>query len=172
MKWFRLFTLAPSPAFTVTARVLIVVSFFVVVFGCQHANEWPRLKQLDPSLSILGEPKRLLNVACNHVDQAAGSKGDSGLDSPINTRHEAVRALLALQGKRFNVHLAPIPSRDTTGIDHILVTTLQSSGDAVKLLVTPTLVADRKAREGDYWSVEQLTFDANGKLLNRQPYKE
>jgi len=60
---------------------------------------------------------------------------------------------------------------ETAGIDHIFVETLRSSTNTITLLATPSQLADGKAPEGNYWSMEELTFEKSGKLLSRQPHK-
>jgi hypothetical protein len=133
----------------------LAVFIILVSPGCQRAEE----------------PKQLLTIASSYAGPA-GKAGEDSYESTSRTRYKALRTLLALQGNRFNVNLPPIPINDTTGIDHFLVMALPSSDGNVTLLATPTWQANRKAQECDYWSLEQLTFASDGKLLSRQPYKE
>ncbi len=141
----------------------------VVLFGCQHAGKWSRLKQIDSSLGVLNDPQRLLTIA-------SGNEGPTGQPSEhpyaptIETRHEALQALLRIQRSRFLVALSP--AMDTTAIDHVWIETLSSSNNLVKLLATRSRIADRKAPEGEYWSIELFDFDKSGRLLSRQPYRE
>ena len=141
----------------------------VALLGCQHVETWSRLRQIDPSLAILNDPPRLLTIASSY-EGPAGQPPEHPSAPTIETRHEALRALLRVQRGRFQVVLLAVT--DTTGIDHVVIETLQSSNNLVKLLATPTHLADRKAAEGDYWSMELLEFDNSGRLLSRQPYKE
>ena len=139
------------------------------MLGCQQTETWPRLKQLDSSLAMLHDPPRLLTIASSYIG-TPGQPSEHPSDPTIETRHEALRALLRLQSTQFRVTLRPVT--DTTGIDHVYLETLQSSNHLVRLLATPSRLADRKAPEGDYWNMEVLEFDPSGRLLNRQPYSE
>jgi hypothetical protein len=146
---------------------LAVLTF--ALLGCQPVGVWSRLSQVDPSLAILNDPQRLLTIASSY-EGPIGQPSEHPSAPTIETRHEALQALLRVQRSRFQVELSPVT--DTTGIDHVCIETLQSSNNLVKLLATPSRNADRKAPEGDYWSMELLDFDKSGRLLSRQPYME
>ena len=117
------------------------------------------------------DPQRLLAVASNYAGSAAQT-GKALVEPTDQTRLEALRALLQLQDKEFNVTLAPIKYTETTGIDHIVLMTLGFSNNGVTLLATPSRLPDHNAPEGAYWSMEELTFEKSGKLLSRQPHQE
>ena len=138
------------------------------LLGCQHVGTWSRLKQIDPSLAVLNDPPRLLTIASSY-EGPIGQPPEHPSAPTIETRHEALQALLRVQRSHFQVVLPSVT--DTTGIDHVVIETLSSSNNLVKLLATPSRVADRKATEGDYWSMELLEFNKSGRLLSRQPYK-
>lgn len=139
----------------------------LVLLGCQQGEDSPRLRQLDRSLSILADPKRLLDLASSYVGPP-GQPNEHPFAPTIETRHEAVLALLRQQSSRFHTALASV--KETTGIDHVVVEPLPSADGLVRLLATPSRFADRKAPEGDYWSMEVLEFDMAGRLLSRQAY--
>jgi hypothetical protein len=141
----------------------------LTLIGCQQSGMWPRLKGLDSSLTVLDDPPRLLAIASNY-DGPPGQPWEHPLEPTISTRHEALRALLSLQCKRFRVALVSVNAKNTTGIDHICVETMRSDSNSVTLLATPSLLAERKAPEGDYWNMEELTFEKSGRLISRQPY--
>jgi broad specificity polyphosphatase/5'/3'-nucleotidase SurE len=137
------------------ARSILIV-FLLVLLGCQCSEE----------------PSELLVIASGYVSAGRGSR-EHPAEPSDDVRHKAVRELLALQSKRFNVNLPPVPTKDTTGIDHVLVTTLQHSNGTVRLVATPSLRPNIGETEDDYyWSMEELTFAVDGKLLSRRPYKE
>jgi hypothetical protein len=128
----------------------VVALMMVLTLGlmaCKHKGEWPRLKEIDPSLAVLQDPQRLLALASTYIGPT-GKPTEHPSDPTIETRHEALRALLRLQPKRFHVEFPPV--KDTTGIDHVVLETLSGSNNMVRLLATPSRIADRKASEGDY----------------------
>ena len=147
---------------TLCLLVLIVPA----LLGCRTADPWPHLKAVDPSLRILDDPARLLETASS-AGATGGRESGQGVDE-TEVRHEAVRALLALQGRRFNVRIPAVKANHTSGIDHIFVRMLSSNANSVTLMATPTLRADRRAAEGDYWQVEELQFERTGRLISRQ----
>lgn len=94
------------------------------------------------------------------------------IDSTVETRHEAVRALLQLQGERFGVYLKK-PSARGTGIDHICsAPDLSATNVFLRLIATPSKKADIHATECDYWSLENLDFDKDGRLQSRTAYHQ
>lgn len=117
------------------------------------------------------DPQRLLVIGSGYAGPL--SRTDEHLAAPTDeARLEAVRGLLRLQSNKFGISLPPIKAKDATYLDHILVRTLRFSANTVTILATPYQLADRKAPEADYWSMEELTFEISGKLLSRQPYRE
>jgi hypothetical protein len=147
----------------------VVLVALVVLFAMAFRRHvmWPRLRQLDPTLRILNDPQRLLLVASSYVGPVGGPE-EHPAEPTISMRHEALRALLSVQGKSFQVNLPLI--ENTTGIDHVYLETIDYSGGNVIILATPARLANMKATEGDYWTVERFTFEKNGRLLRREPW--
>jgi hypothetical protein len=138
--------------------------FLVVVLGCQSSKSWPQLKEIDPSLNILEQPSRLLMIAS--ASSAPSDQQPEHLDeATIARRHEAVRALLLLQQRKFGVSVSSVKPNNTVSLDHVYVRTMQYSKSKVTLLATPSQFGDLKKPEGMYWALEQLTFNNSGKLL-------
>jgi hypothetical protein len=147
---------------------LALLMALMLVAG-QRGETWSRLRQIDPSLALLSNPGRLLILASSYAGPT-GKPYEHPDDPTVETRHEALRALLSLQSKRFDVSLPAVVK--TTGIDHVLVKALSTSNNLVRLVATPSRLPDRKATEGDYWNLEVLAFDKSGRLLSRGAYKE
>jgi hypothetical protein len=133
---------------------LLVLAFLVLLIGCESKQD----------------PQRLLATASNSAEAKMAMGEHSSLPAD-EIRLDALRVLLRLQSKTFGVTIAPIKAEGTTGIDHIFIKTLRLATNTVTLLATPSQIADRKAPEGDYWSMEELTFEKSGKLLSRQAYR-
>lgn len=142
----------------------------LILIGCQAPVEWPRLKSIDSSLMITDDPPQLLAIASNYEAPQVQPSGKTP-DLTVSTRHEALRALLSLQKRRFKVSLPAVVIKRTTEIDHIYVGILRSNDTSITLLATPSLLAEAKASEGNYWSLEELTFDKSGRLLSRLPHE-
>jgi hypothetical protein len=153
-------------------KTWIFVAFCTVgLISCKDTTEWSRLKSIDSSLSILDDPPRLLAIATSY-EGPPGLPSESPVEPTVSTRHEALRALLVLQRKRFKVSIPPIKGGETTGIDHVYVGILRTNQNGFTLLATPGLLPETKAPEGDYWNLEELTFDKSGKLMLRQPHNQ
>jgi hypothetical protein len=154
-----------------------IAAFVVLVFGCLAAwnfrakETWPRLQQIDPSLSVLNEPTRLMKLASTYTGTNLTTHSED-IDSTIETRHEAVRALLQLQSKKFGINLKA-PNVKGTGVDHICsAPDLSVTNAFLRLIATPSKKADIHATECDYWSLENLDFDREGRLLSRTAYHQ
>lgn len=166
-------TLKPDP-FLVIAACFILAGCFVLGSGIvlwQYATRetWPRLRKVDPSLQVLDNPQRLLSIATTFVGRSQPNEHPA--DATIDTRHEALRALLQLQQREFGIQTKP--HTDGTGIDHVYIERVSSkSKNYVRLLATPSRYADRAAPESDYWTTELLTFDKSGRLVKRVAYYE
>jgi hypothetical protein len=145
-----------------------IAAIFVLSFVClamwsfQTKETWARLQQIDPSLSILSEPIRLMNPASTSTNDT-------------EVKHEALRALLDLQYHRFGVEVNP-PIKKGTGIDHVYICSETSPSNVfLRLVGTPSKKADVRAKDSndcDYWSMEQLDFDRDGRLISRTAYAE
>ncbi len=159
-------------SFILICSVAALISFVCLVIQRVREKEtWPRLQQLDSSLSVLIEPTRLMKLASTYTRTNTVTHSKD-INSTVETRHEAVRALLKLQGEKFGVHLKA-PDVKGTGIDHIC-----SWADPVatnvylRLIATPIKLANIHATECDYWSMEQLDFDKDGRLISRAAYHQ
>ncbi len=94
------------------------------------------------------------------------------IDATVETRHEAVRALLNLQKREFGIRIKA-PAEKGTGIDHICAAPdLIATNVFLRLITTPSKRADIHATECDYWSLETLDFDKDGRLLGRLAYHQ
>jgi hypothetical protein len=137
-----------------------------------YVETWPCLRGLDPRGRLLDDPARLLSLAADY--EATTAPLDERVDRSIATRHEAVRALLALQERSFRVRL-PRPQQ-TTGLDHFTVGRRPASRPGVvRLVATPSKFPDTPDMPGDppthgYWKAEVLEFTPQGQLLSRSPY--
>jgi hypothetical protein len=152
---------------------LLVISTIVclVVWKFKTRETWPRLRQIDSSLSVIGDPKRLMTLASTFIGTNLTSN-EEDVDATVETRHEALRALLNLQSKTFGRRFEP-PAERGTGIDHVCVSAdLSESNVALRLIATPSKDADLPAPEGDYWTMELLDFDKDGRLLRRVAYNQ
>ncbi len=153
------------------AAIFVLVLICLAMWNFQAKETWLRLQQVDPSLSVLGEPTRLMNLASTYTGTNLATHSED-IDSTVETRHEAVRALLRLQGEKFGIHLKA-PSVKGTGIDHIFsAPDLSVTNAFLRLIATPTKKADIHATECDYWSLENLDFDRDGRLLSRTAYHQ
>ena len=155
----------------------LIAILLVSILGClaiwkyETRETWPRLQQIDSSLSVLNEPKRLMILASTFTRTNLASHTED-VDATVDTRHEAVRALLNLQRRTFGVHTKP-PSKRGTGIDHVCSWADPAATNIfLSLITTPSKQADIHATDCDYWSMEMLDFDKDGRLLNRVAYNE
>jgi hypothetical protein len=159
----------PRLAILVTLALLTAGMAAYALLSAANAERWPRLRRLDPSLRILGRPADLLRLAARYV----GPPGAAD-DPTVETRHEAVRALLWVQKPLFQVTTRPAPGLT---VDHVVVEAVPSGRKGtVQLLATPTRDPDRFDQVGEmrygYWSTEILEFDESGRLLDRRPYPQ
>ena len=147
--------------------IFVVLAFVcLAVWNFRAKENWPRLKQIDSSLSILNEPTRLMKLASTYTGTNLTTRSED-VDSTVETRHEAVRALLQLQSEKFGIRFK-VPSVKGTGIDHICsAPDLSATNVFLRLIATPSKTADIHATEGDYWSLENLDFDREGRLISR-----
>jgi hypothetical protein len=153
------------------AAVVVLVFLCLATQSFRAKETWPRLQQIDPSLSVLNEPTRLMKLASTHTGTNLATHSED-IDSTVETRHEAVRALLQLQSEKFGIHLKS-PSVKGTGIDHICsAPDLSATNVFLRLIATPSKKADIHATECDYWSLENLDFDRDGRLLSRTAYHQ
>ena len=160
--------------FILKCFIAALVIFVFVCLATQSFREketWPRLQQIDPSLSVLNAPTRLMKLASTYTGTNLATRSED-IDSAVETRHEAVRALLHLQEKQFDVHI-PTPAPRGTGIDHVyIVQEATPTNVFLRLIATPSKDADVHAPEGNYWSMEQLDFDKDGRLISRAAYHQ
>lgn len=155
----------------IVAIIFVLVLVGLIALKSQTKETWPRLQQVDSSLSVLNEPARLMKLASTHTGTNLATHSED-IDSTVETRHEAVRALLQLQSEKFGIHLKA-PSVKGTGIDHICsAPDLSATNVFLRLIATPSKIADIHATECDYWSLENLDFDRDGRLLSRTAYHQ
>lgn len=153
------------------AAVLVLVLVCLATQNLRVKETWPRLQQIDPSLSVLNEPTRLMKLAGTYRGTNLTTNSED-IDATAETRHEAVRALLLLQSKKFGINLKA-PHVKGTGIDHICsAPDLSVTNVFLRLIATPSKKADIHATECDYWSLENLDFDKDGRLLSRTAYHQ
>lgn len=153
----------------VIAACVVLIFICLAVQGFRAKETWPRLQQIDSSLSVLNEPTRLMQLASTYTGTNLTTHS-MDIDSTVYTRHEAVRALLNLQKKQFGVDTTPSASRGT-GIDHVYVVQEPAPTNIfLRIVATPSKEADIHAPEGDDWSMEQLDFDKDGRLTSRTAY--
>ena len=155
----------------------LVAGFVVsILVGCaigkyESRETWSRLREIDSSLSVLNDPIQLMNLASSFIGTNLTSHTED-IATTVETRHEAVRALLALQSRSFGVHTKP-PAEQGTGIDHICCWADPSATNvSLRLIATPSKRANIQATEGDYWSMELLDFDKDGRLVSRLPFNQ
>jgi hypothetical protein len=143
------------------------------MWNFQAKETWPRLQQIDPSLSILKEPTSLMKLVSTYTATNLITQSED-IHSTVETRHEAVRGLLDLQKTKFGVRLKK--SSRGSGIDHVYITEEPASANVfLRIVATPSKHADILARDKsdcDYWSMEQLDFDKDGRLIGRTAYVE
>ena len=152
----------------------MIYSFSFISCSNSQEGSHHELVAVDPSLSILGNPSRLLWVTCNYTSSETELSERSSY-SRDEVRLAALRALIDLQLKHFGVHpneaannLSPL------AIDHpfievekwgeqsiVLLATLSDSPDEVER-ISPSIPPTR------YWHVEEFTFQRNGKLISRK----
>jgi hypothetical protein len=156
---------------------LLAVSLAVSILVCrviwkrESRETWPRLRQIDSSLSILNEPIQLMNLSSTFTGTNLTSRTED-IDATVETRHEALRALLNLQNRTFGIRTKP-PSERGTCIDHICSwADLAATNVHLRLVTTPSRCADIHATEGAYWLMELLDFDENGRLVSRLAYNQ
>jgi len=156
---------------------LLALGFAVSIAVCwaiwkhESRETWRRLRQIDSSLSILNEPIQLMSLASAFTGTNLTSHTED-IDATLETRHEALRALLNLQNRTLGIHTEP-PSERGTGIDHICSwADLAATNVHLRLVATPSRRADIHASEGDHWSMELLDFDKDGRLVNRLAYNQ
>lgn len=162
---------------TAIATVTLSVAAGALWWISSAWRQWPRLARVDPSLRILHDPTRLLALAAVGDDLSMDS-APPGKYPAVETRHEALRALLALQEKRLERVLArTLPGGG--GVDHVLVQPLpRIAPDRVWLLATPESHPHQVwARPGDsspktLWAAYVMEFDQGGRLLGLLPYDD
>ncbi len=143
----------------------------VAVWKYRERETWTRLRQIDQSLSILSDPLRLMKLATTYSGTNLSTQAED-VHSTVETRHEAVRALLALQSRKFKSRIGQ-PNERGTGIDHVYVSREMTATNVyLRLIATPTKEANIPAPEGAYWSMEQLDFDSDGKLIGRRAHHQ
>ena len=143
----------------------------LAVWKYEERETWTRLQQIDPSLSILSDPVRLMKLASTYTATNLSILAED-VHSTVETRHEAVRALLALQSSKFKTRIGQ-PNERGTGIDHVYVShEMTVTNVYLRLIATPNKEATITAPEGDYWSMEELDFDSNGKLIGRRAHHQ
>src|SRR5687768_16142524 len=120
---------------------------------------WPNLRGVDPSLSILNDPPRLIGLIVQNTNEPA-----------TELKSEALKRLIAGQIETYE-RLAFV-SQNPAGIDHKYIKVVSTNQSQVRLLCTPPQAKKIEARDGAYFPIEYLTFNWNGVLLKRDPYVE
>lgn len=135
------------------------------------AQAWPRLKTLDSSLAVLDDPPRLLKLVAHYKGPRGGPS--EYWSAPTNeTRLEALRALLALQERRFHLPLLPQHDGCAVGAPGVVLRPARTPG-VTRIEGTPSLDPNSydpdqpRTREHGYWYWEEMTFNAQGRLLSR-----
>jgi len=161
--------------------LLLLIPIAIWGLGYSHGSRssgWERLSRIDPTLRILDDPKRLLELTISFERTGSGSNGDE----TVVTRWEALTRLLELQPATETIMDLPERSRGLA-IDHRTVR-LESAVDGVVLIVAtlcerpdrpgrrPWLWEERRDSDyEDYWTQDLLAFDRAGHLLYCTPYK-
>jgi hypothetical protein len=154
-----------------TTLLLVTAAYMVVTWA--NAERWPRLRTLDPSLHILGRPAELLRLAADHVGPP-GTAAKYQWDPALETRHEALRALLRIQQPLFRITTRPSVPHGATQ-DCVAVEKERSAKKGtVTLVATPSKDPDWFDTVGNdrygYWYLEILEFDESGRLSSRRAY--
>ena len=138
---------------------LAVVLIFLAFLGWGF-SAWPNLKSVDPSLSILNDPPRLIALIAQ----------DNTNEQATELKSEALKRLIAGQLETYD-RLA-FESQNPAGIDHKYIKVVSTNQAQVRLLCTPPQAKKIEATEGAYFPIEYLTFNWNGVLVKRDPYVE
>lgn len=139
------------------------------ISGMERARayeRWPRLARVDPTLTILREPRRLLEIA-RREDCGGRSCTQTERDDEVLRRLEAVRGLLALQKQFFGGDAGP--NGYGIFVDHETLGALEETNGLYSFFGT---VADRpdQSDNGALWPMELVSFTPAGQVARRCPY--
>lgn len=160
--------------------VLLTAPFLMpAIRGTPVQSGWTRLRAVDPTLRILDDPRRLLEIAATYE---APPDPPTGLpcDRTLDTRLEALNRLLETQAAERR--MARLSAGVGSGIDHRAIWLESDTPERVVLVATLSRNPDlpgrhpwfwqdqRKTDYEDYWSMDLLEFDRSGRLLSWSPY--